>query len=128
MTTTKCITHDLNACVGDWHDNGCGAFYQYSDEAGYDISGSFTAERDAVERRYWEGPDGPSFVEVKNRRGSWVDQDTRRARKVIKVTWHDVDTNRLCTTLVLSMYAAVQLAMEVSGMVSDIRFNGKTWE
>lgn len=50
-------------CPDYWHVHGCAPYWQYIDAAGCEISGSPTAERDAVERRLWRGPDGPDVCQ-----------------------------------------------------------------
>lgn len=57
-------------CEYAWHTGGCGPMWQYCDAEGYEISGHLYAEDDAVERRRWDGPDGPDLIEYK-RNGCW---------------------------------------------------------
>jgi hypothetical protein len=59
-------------CEHAWHTGGCGPMWQYCDADGYDISGQPYAEDDAVERRRWDGPDGPDLIEY--RRGDRWEQ------------------------------------------------------
>lgn len=58
------------SCVGldcpyAWHTGGCGPMWQYMDTEGYDISHQPYAERDAAERRRWDGPDEATLIEYR---------------------------------------------------------------
>lgn len=55
----------LGQCEHSWHDNGCDPFWQYCSPNGRDITHEFYAEQDAIEKRLWEGPDGPSEVWIR---------------------------------------------------------------
>lgn len=52
-------------CAHAWHLGGCGPMWQYVDADGYDISDRPNGDVDAVERRRWDGPDGPDLVELR---------------------------------------------------------------
>lgn len=52
-------------CPGAWHIHGCGPVWQYVDADGCDITDRPYAEQDAVERRRWDGPDGPDLIEYR---------------------------------------------------------------
>jgi hypothetical protein len=71
---TRTKKHPVGECPGlmcddAWHDNGCDPFWSYSDAAGFNITGSFYAEQDATTKTLWEGPDGPSEVWRRAKRG-----------------------------------------------------------
>jgi hypothetical protein len=54
-----------------WHEHGPEPFWQYCRD-GYDITGQVYAEQDADEKRFWEGPDEPSEVWLRDTGGRWV--------------------------------------------------------
>jgi hypothetical protein len=63
---------NLYACDHIWSaDTGCAPKWTYGDAEGNDITGSPTAERDAVQKAFWTGPDGPSETWVRGRDGNW---------------------------------------------------------
>lgn len=57
-------------CDNSWHINGCGPMWQMIDAHGYELHGGLYDEDDAVERRRWDGPDGPDLIEYR-RSGVW---------------------------------------------------------
>lgn len=63
---------NLSACDYIWSaDSGCAPKWSYSDESGYSIDGSVTAERDAHSKALWSGPDGPDEVWERDSEGNW---------------------------------------------------------
>lgn len=52
-------------CPDAWHIHGCDPMWQYVDAQGCDITGHPYAEQEAVERRRWDGPDGPDLIEYR---------------------------------------------------------------
>lgn len=65
--------HGLGSCPGlgqcehSWHMHGCDPYWQYVSRDGRDASADPdpTTDDDVVERRLWNGPDGPDIVQYR---------------------------------------------------------------
>lgn len=66
----------LPHCDDVWHEGGCQPYWQYYDAGGNDISTHMYTEDDSVEKRLWEGPDGPSEVWIRAYPGDRWERDS----------------------------------------------------